>query len=86
MTTTSINTADAKEEFTDLVNRVALNKERIILTRRDKEIAAIVPLEDLKFLEESQSRSDLEDAVAALKEARAQGTISLEELKTEIGE
>jgi prevent-host-death family protein len=84
MTTTSINTADAKEDFTDLINRVAHHKERIILTRRDKEIAAIVPLEDLKFLEESQNKNDLEEAAAALKEARSLGTISLEELKTEL--
>jgi prevent-host-death family protein len=61
MTTTSINTADAKEEFTELVNRVAHHKERIILTRRDKEIAAIVPLEDLKFLEDSQNKNDLQE-------------------------
>jgi prevent-host-death family protein len=85
MTTTSINTADAKEEFIDLVNRVAIHKERIILTRRDKEIAAIVPLEDLKFLENSQNKNDLQEATDALKEARALGTISLEELKTDIG-
>lgn len=84
MTTTSINTADAKEDFTDLINRVAHHKERIILTRRDKEIAAIVPLEDLKFLEDSQNKNDLEEAAAALKEARSLGTISLEELKTEL--
>lgn len=85
MTTTSINTADAKEEFTEIVNRVAHNNERIILTRRDKEIAALIPIEDLKFLEELQNKSDLEEAAAALKEARSKGIISLEELKAEIG-
>jgi prevent-host-death family protein len=46
MTTTAINTADAKEQFVDLINRVAHNKERIVLTRRGKEIAAIIPVED----------------------------------------
>ena len=85
MTKTSINTADAKEEFTELVNRVAHHNERIILTRRDKEIAAIIPMEDLKFLEEAQNKTDLEEATEALKEARAQGTFTLEELKTEMG-
>lgn len=85
MTTTSVTTKDAQDEFIELVNRVAINKERIILTRRDKEIAAIIPLEDLKCLEESQNKNDLEEAAAALKEARALGAISLEELKTEIG-
>jgi prevent-host-death family protein len=84
MTTTSINTVDAKEEFTELINRVAQHKERIILTRRDKEIAAIIPLEDLKFLEEFQNKNDLQEATEALKEARARGTISLDELKTDM--
>jgi len=85
MTTTSINTVDAKEELTEIVNRVAHNKERIILTRREKEIAAIVPIEDLKFLESLQNKNDLEEAAEALKEARAHGTLTLDELKTDIG-
>lgn len=85
MTTTSISTLDAKEEFSELINRVSHYKERIILTRRGKDVAAIVPLEDLLLLQESQSKSDLHDAVEALKEARNQGTITLEDLKTQIG-
>lgn len=85
MTTTSMNTAEAKEQFTDLVNRVAHNKERIILTRRGKDIAAIIPLEDLALLTESQDKRDLREASEALKEARNTGTITLEQLKEEIG-
>jgi prevent-host-death family protein len=85
MITTSISTADAKEEFSELINRVTHNKERIILTRRGKEIAAIVPLEDLLMLQKSQSKNDLDEAVLALQEARNQGTITLENLKEEIG-
>ena len=85
MTTTSINTADAKEEFSDLVNRVSHQKERVILTRRGKDIAAIIPIEDLLLIEESQSKNDLDEAVEALKEARQQGTITLDDLKVEIG-
>ena len=84
MTTKSVK--DAKEELIELVNnQVAHHKERIILTRRDKEIAAIVPIEDLKWLEERENKNDLAEATEALKEARAQGTFSLDELKTEIG-
>jgi len=85
MTTTSINTVEAREEFSELVNRVYHHKERIILTRRGKDIAAIVPLEDLFLLEESQSKSDLEEAVEALQEARNKGTITLRDLTDEIG-
>lgn len=85
MTTTSINTADAKEEFSELLSRVSHYKERIILIRREKEIAAIVPIEDLRFLEEARSKTDLSEAAEALKEARQHGTITLDDLKSEIG-
>jgi prevent-host-death family protein len=85
MTTTSMTTIQAKEEFSELVNRVSHNKERIILTRRDKEIAAIIPIEDLALLQNSLDKHDLREAVEALKEARQVGTISLEDLKAEIG-
>lgn len=85
MTTTSINTADAKEEFSELVNRVSHYKERIILTRRGKEIAVIIPIEDLALLQSSQDKSDLNDAIEALKETRSHHPITLEELKEKIG-
>jgi len=85
MTTLSVTTNDAKEEFSELINRVAHNKERVILVRRGKEVAAIIPIEDLLLLEASQSKGDLHEAVEALKEARTQGTITLDLLKKEIG-
>lgn len=85
MTTSSINIAHAKEEFSELVNRVAHHKERIILTRRGKEIVAIVPLEDLHLLQAHEDQSDLNEATTALKEARTQGTITLDALIQEIG-
>jgi prevent-host-death family protein len=85
MTTTSINTVDAKEEFTELVNRVAHNKERIILTRRGKDIAVIIPIEDLQLLQSSQDKQDLNDAAEALRDARQHGSITLDALKEQIG-
>jgi prevent-host-death family protein len=85
MTITVINTLDAKEQFADLITRVSHKKERIILTRRGKEIAAIIPLEDLELLQESQDKHDLTNAIEALKEARNIGTITLEQLKEEVG-
>ena len=81
MSTFYINTTDAKEEFAELVNRVSHHKERIILTRRDKEIAAIVPFEDLLLIQTSQDKRDLNEAMESLKEARKQGTDTLDDLK-----
>lgn len=81
----TINTADAKEQFTDLVNQVAHNKERILLTRRGKEIAAIIPIEDLKLLLATQDKHDLREATESLKESREKGTLTLDELKDKVG-
>ena len=83
MTTLLINTVDAKEQFADLINRVVHSKERIILTRRGKEIAVIIPFEDLDVLQNSQDKSDLRDAIESLKEARSAGTVTLDQLKEE---
>ncbi len=85
MAITVLNTLDAKEQFTDLINRVVHSKERVILTRRGKEIAAIVPLEDLILLQETQDRHDLRDAINVLKEVRSVGTMTLDQLREDIG-
>jgi len=85
MAITVLNTVDAKEQFTDLINRVVHGKERVIITRRGQEIAAIIPLEDLMLLQEAQDKHDLREAIDALKEVRNVGTMTLDQLKEDIG-
>lgn len=85
MSTTIINTVDAKEQFTDLVNRVAHDRERVVLTRRGKEVAVIISLDDFKLLQESQNKYDLREALESFSEAREKGTLTLNELETSIG-
>ncbi len=80
-----IPTVKARDEFSDLVNRVAYGKERVVLTRRGKPLAAVVPLEDVELLERLEDRIDLDEARAALAEARDDGTVSWEKIKAEIG-
>ncbi len=80
-----IPTVKARDEFSDLVNRAAYGKERVVLTRRGKPLAAVVPLEDVELLERLEVRIDLDEARAALAEARDDGTVSWEEIKAEIG-
>lgn len=80
----SISVADAKGTFSDLVTRVSHYKEHIVITRRGKEIAALIPIEDLQLLEDKQNQSDLQEALEALKEARAQGAIDWKQFKMEL--
>jgi len=83
--TTTLTTSEAQDQFSELINQVVHNKDHVILTRRGKEIAAIIPLEDLALLQSLQSKNDLQQALDALKEAREKGSISLEKVKDEIG-
>ena len=81
----AIDTSVAREGLSDTLNRVSYGKERIIIKRHGKEIAALVPVEDLKFLEELEDRMDLEEARAALAEAEKEGTIPWEKVKKDLG-
>ena len=73
----SLSTLEAGDNLSDLVDRVATGKERIIITRAGKELVAIVPVEDLELLEAMEMRLDIEDARAARREAEETGTIPL---------
>lgn len=84
MTTTTLNIADAKEAFSELISRVSHHKERVILTRRGHSVAALISMEDFERLESFRDKNDLEAAVEALKEAREHGFIALVDLKQEL--
>ena len=83
---TSVSTVEAREKFSEIVNRAAFGQERIVLTRRGKALVAVVPIEDLRWMQEMEDRLDVEEARAALKEDKEEGgRISLEQLMTELG-
>jgi prevent-host-death family protein len=80
-----ITTVEARAQFSELINRAAFGKERVTLTRRGKEIVAVVPIEDMKLLETLEDKIDLEEARAALAEAKKKGTVSWQKVKAELG-
>jgi prevent-host-death family protein len=87
---TRLNVSKARDEFPEIVNRAAYAKERTIVSRRGKDLAAVIPIDDLHLLErlaqEEMDRQDIADARAALKEAKEKGTISLRDLMRELGD
>ena len=84
---TKVSTAVARKQFSDMVNRASYAKERVVLTRYGKTLAAIVPAEDLEWLEAMEDRIDSEDAEKALTEMKAKGEkpIPLAKLKKKLG-
>ncbi|HVY52891.1 MAG TPA: type II toxin-antitoxin system prevent-host-death family antitoxin [Gammaproteobacteria bacterium] len=81
----TVTAADAQDKLPDLLNQVVHYKEHIVLTRRGKDIAAIISIEDLQLLLQLKNKTDLEEAMDALKEAREQGSMPIENVKEELG-
>ncbi len=81
----NLSAAKMRSDFAEVVNRVAFGKERVIITRRGKNLAAVVPVEDLELLQEIENKMDLSEAREALKETKTKGTKAWTKLKNEMG-
>src|SRR6516162_10067002 len=63
---TRIATGKVRQAFAEMMNRVANGRERIVLHRRGKDVAALIPLEDLTLLEALEDRLDVREAEKVL--------------------
>jgi prevent-host-death family protein len=81
----TITTVAARRNFSELINRVAYGKDRIVLTRRNHPLAAVVPIEDIALLEAREDREDVAAARTALREMKRKGTIPWRGVKKESG-
>jgi prevent-host-death family protein len=73
----------ARRELPEAVNKLVYgNGEPIVLSRRGKDLAAIVPIEDLRLIEELEDRMLTEKAKKALKE---KGRIPWGKIKKDLG-
>jgi len=71
----------ARQNFSDILNRAAFGRERVLVHRGRKAVAAIVPVEDYEFLEELEDRIDVEEARKRLHEP----TIPWSKMKKDLG-
>jgi prevent-host-death family protein len=79
-----IPTAEARRQLAELVNRVAYAKERLVLTRHGRAVAALVPIEDLTLLERIQARLRGRSVERALREAEEGQTVSWDSLRADL--
>jgi prevent-host-death family protein len=81
-----INVAELRQNLADVLNRAAYQGERFIIHRREKNAAAIIPVEDLELLErlvrEEEDRIDLAATAAALAEG---DYVPYEQFRAEMG-
>jgi prevent-host-death family protein len=70
---TKLAASQARDAFADTLNRVAYRGERIVLRRRGKDLAAIVPIEDLKLIQKMEDEIDVRAAKKALADMKRKG-------------
>lgn len=81
----SISISEARDDFAELVNRVAYAHERVRLVRRGRDLAAVVPTEDLELLEALDDELDLDAARDALADPANAGRIPWEDVRARLG-
>lgn len=79
---TKVSMTKARQDFTNIANRVMFGGERICIEKNNKPAVAVVPVEDLEIIEAIEDKIDLEEALKALKKP---GFITLKALKKELG-
>jgi len=77
-----IAASEAREKFATILNEVAFGGERVLLHRHGKDVAAVVPIEDLQLLEALEDKMDLDAAREALAEKGKR--VKWEQLKKEL--
>lgn len=80
---TRLTASQLREDLATAINQVAFGGERIVLQRNNKDVAALVSIEDLSFLRELEDKLDLAEMKKAMNEPGA--NIPWEDVKKELG-
>ena len=81
----SVRVSQAREELSELVNRVAYRHERIVLVRHGKAVAALVPASDAALLDVLEDELDLAAVREALADPANARPIPLQEVRARLG-
>ena len=79
---TTVTATQLRNVIGSILNQVQFKGERVILQRQGKPAAALIPMEDLRLLEELEDRMDIEEIERAMADPNEEWT-SLEELLAE---
>jgi len=79
----TVNIAKAREWFFRVLNGKSLVGNRFIITKRGKAVAAVVPIEDLEIIQQSEENKDVTEANRILPDPNSE-FIHWEEAKKEL--
>ncbi len=81
---TRIGVSDAREHLSEVVDRARYTHERVVLTKRGREVGAIISIDDLKLLEALEDQFDVKTAKQALEESQGE-RIPYDEFRKKLG-
>jgi PHD/YefM family antitoxin component YafN of YafNO toxin-antitoxin module len=73
------------DSIESVIDKIAIEKERIILQKEGKSVAALVPIEELEILQELDDLEDQLDIKAAAEAMKEPGIVSWEDFKLQLG-
>lgn len=77
MIMTVLTVAAVRKELADLIGKVQYRRERLIITKHDKPVAALAPVDDAALLEKLEDHLDLLEAMEAIEDYEANGGVGL---------
>ncbi len=81
---TRIGVSDARDHLSEVVDRTRYTQDRVVLTKRGREVGAIISIDDLKLLEMLEDQLDIKEARQALLESHGV-RISYDEVRKKLG-
>jgi len=76
--------SDARDHLSEVVDRTRYTQDRVVLTKRGREVGAIISIDDLKLLEMLEDQLDIKEARQALQESHGV-RISYDEVRKKLG-
>ena len=81
---TRMGVSDARDHLSEVVDRARYTQERVVLTKRGREVGAIISIDDLNLLEMLEDQLDIKEARQALEESQGE-RISYDEVRKKLG-
>ena len=75
----------ARNGFSDLLSKVQYGADRVLIERRGKDVAALIPVEDLRLLELIEDAIDVDAARKALADPKNKVRVPLDRVKKRLG-
>lgn len=80
----SITATLIRERLAEVINKVSVRGDRVLIERHGKPVAALISLEDLELLEKLEDKYDVEEARRILAKTNSADWVPWEQVRREL--